>query len=70
MISQIFPNLIHDMNMIRCHIFSNFNKRRKITPKIQVDVEPDSLMSQVKPNWIMRKQLPFPPTIKWELIFI
>lgn len=50
MISQIFPNRIHDMNVMHCHIFSNFNKRRKITPKMQVDMESDSLMTQVKPN--------------------
>lgn len=37
---------------------------------MEADMDSGSLMSQIKPYWIMRKQLSFSSTIKWEFIFI
>lgn len=75
MISHILPGLTpwHDYDTVSlerkkfCHIFSNFIKKRK---RSHQKWKHGSLMSQMKPKWIMKKQLSFSSTIKWEFTFI
>lgn len=37
---------------------------------MEADMDSGSLVSHIKPNWIMRKQLSFASTLEWEFIFI